>query len=1603
MQAGNSFRLHHFLMSFSHRSLSAHLSRHRGASLAVALAVLAAARPAHAATLVDTTQEEFEGGTPTNLDTSTSPGGVTLQGGAVVDQQNTTVTNSGFGFNSTSWGGQTFTPSVSGQVTQVDIYLFSSGVTGTTPNITVSLRATTGSPAVPAGADLATASIPGFNNGFGGYYTATFATPATVTSGTQYAIIFRAVSNPSSGTYAYVGSFASPNSNPYAGGSRVTSSNSGSTWNADVTVGGRDLGFKIYIDSGYVPSGDLISSVKDSNPGSANTTWTSLSWTASLPPSTTLAFQIAGSSSEAGLFNFVGPDGSGSTYFTTSGASLSLFDGNRYLRYRAYFSTSDNSATPTLSDVTTSYEVSAAPTVASPTSADVTTTTATLGGNVTSDGGATVTERGVVYAVTVINSDPQLGGTGVTNVVGTGTTGVFNTSVTGLTAGTAYSYAAYATNGVGTGYSSVGTFATDTPPAFVGTNTTLEVVQNSGANDITSLLLVSDADSSETLTWSQHSAPAHGLLAFTNATAASGGTDLAPGGSITYTPSAGYAGSDAFTVEVGDGIATATRTISVTVSDVTAPQLSSAGLPANGAYATGQALDFTVSWSEPVLVSSVGGTPSIAISLDTGGSVQALYLSGSGSATLTFRYTVVSGNADADGIAVASSITLGGGTIRDAAGNHAAITGLGFASTAAVLVDTTAPTITSGGTASGTYKSVFGSYTVTANESGVVFGATGLPAGLSISSSTGAITGTPTQSGTFNVTLGATDAAGNSGTASLTLTVARAALTVTGITAENKVYDTTSAATLVTAGANLVGVAGGDIVTLDASAAAGAFSDANAGAGKIVSISGLALAGSNAAEYVLTQPATTADITKATTTITLGSLAQIYDGSAKNASATTMPAGLAVEFAYDGGATAPTNAGNYSVVGTIRDTNYQGSASGTLVIGEANQIVTFAPVGAVAVGMPVTLSATASSGMAVTFSVETGNATIEADTLTVHAGGTVTVRATQAGDANINPATASQTVDSNSKLPQTIGFAQPDDKRISDTPFTLAATASSGLPVSFAIVSGPAAVDGATLTLTSAPGTVTVVASQAGDSVHAAAPDVARTFAVIAPAPLTYFGTVASGAESRGDFAAHLSADGSAGTMIGYLPGLGGFLVAFTPDANGAFTVTITPIVSSEQSVQQLPATVYSAKAHGAALSAETFPAITAAATWTFYGQIDGSGITGTIDELGLGFAATVDPVSGPTSSLAGYYLSASLDTTEGELYAIVGTTGLVYALAVLPDLVDGTAGVLDAASGDFTVRTVAGAVFNGNIDAPTGTVDGAILRSGGSITEFQGVRAGTVRSDRLVNVSSRSRVGAGEHILITGFAVGGSQPSQLLLRAVGPGLADLGISDTIANPRVRLYRNGLQLAENDDWSVAANADDVPGAIQRAGAFGLADQSRDAALLVTLEPGNYTAVVDDANGEGIALAEIYDAGDGSEGGYKRLVNISTRGHVGPGRDSLIGGFVVAGNAPKRLLIRGVGPGLTRFGVTEAVANPRLRLFEGQCMLAENDDWDSDEAFTAQLAAAAEAAGAFRLDSGSRDSALLITLAPGIYTATVTTEDDVPGVVLFEAYEVPGQP
>jgi hypothetical protein len=173
------------------------------------------------------------------------------------------------------------------------------------------------------------------------------------------------------------------------------------------------------------------------------------------------------------------------------------------------------------------------------------------------------------------------------------------------------------------------------------------------------------------------------------------------------------------------------------------------------------------------------------------------------------------------------------------------------------------------------------------------------------------------------------------------------------------------------------------------------------------------------------------------------------------------------------------------------------------------------------------------------------------------------------------------------------------------------------------------------------------------------------------------------------------------------------------------------------------------------------------------------------------------------------------------------------------------------------------------------------------------------------------------------------------------------------------------------------------------GGFPLSSGSLDAALLRSID-GGHTAQVSGPAG-GSVLVEAYDAGSGLT---PRLTNISARNRAGTGGDILIAGFTIAGDGPKNLLIRAVGPTLGGFGVGGFLADPKVEVYTGSNKIAENDTWN------AGLAGVFTSVGAFPLNAGSKDAALTLTLQPGGYTVQVSGADAGTGEALIEIYELP---
>lgn len=309
----------------------------------------------------------------------------------------------------------------------------------------------------------------------------------------------------------------------------------------------------------------------------------------------------------------------------------------------------------------------------------------------------------------------------------------------------------------------------------------------------------------------------------------------------------------------------------------------------------------------------------------------------------------------------------------------------------------------------------------------------------------------------------------------------------------------------------------------------------------------------------------------------------------------------------------------------------------------------------------------------------------------------------------------------------------------------------------------------------------------------------------------------------------------------------------------------------------------------------------------------------------------------------------------------------------------------------------IAGATSSSYATSMPGSYTVVVTNSAGSVTSSPVV----VSADtRLANISSRAYVGTGSDVEIAGFVVSGppGTKEEVLIRGVGPALAQFSVAGPLAQPVLTLFdSNGNQVAANTGWNTADNAAQIAAAITTTGAFQYALDSADSALLVSLPPGAYTAQISGLNGTtGVALAEIYEI----TSGYPELINISTRAYVGTGSRVEIAGIVVSGSEPAKVLVRAVGPTLGQFGVSGALAQPSLSIMDANGnVLATNVGW-STSADAPAILSEAEATGAFALPQGSADSAILITLPPGNYTATVSGVGGTTGVALVEVYQAP---
>jgi hypothetical protein len=391
----------------------------------------------------------------------------------------------------------------------------------------------------------------------------------------------------------------------------------------------------------------------------------------------------------------------------------------------------------------------------------------------------------------------------------------------------------------------------------------------------------------------------------------------------------------------------------------------------------------------------------------------------------------------------------------------------------------------------------------------------------------------------------------------------------------------------------------------------------------------------------------------------------------------------------------------------------------------------------------------------------------------------------------------------------------------------------------------------------------------------------------------------------------------------------------------------------------------------------------------------DGS-VSGTL--LGRAFSAPAATTAGATSTLVGFY-EAGAANSSALGYTIVGADGLAYIVTVGPALAEAATIAINAA-GILGGTTENNARITGTVQSVSGFIVASLVRGTGPALEFAGADV-EKRNDveKLINLSTRSAISAGGSFT-AGFVVTGTRPKPVLIRAIGPTLRAFQIEDALPAARLEVFRASTSLATANDWGTNSNASAIATTAQRVGAFALAPTSRDAALLLTLEPGNYSARVSgQAGANGVALVEVYDATEGAIARTERIINISTIAFAGAGSNLLTAGFYVSGSVPKRLLIRGAGPALAQFGLGGLLARPLVQVYSGSTILAENSGWSTSPDATA-IAAAGNQAGAFPFASGSADAALLLNLAPGSYSAQLSGVGSATGTALIEIYELP---
>lgn len=416
-------------------------------------------------------------------------------------------------------------------------------------------------------------------------------------------------------------------------------------------------------------------------------------------------------------------------------------------------------------------------------------------------------------------------------------------------------------------------------------------------------------------------------------------------------------------------------------------------------------------------------------------------------------------------------------------------------------------------------------------------------------------------------------------------------------------------------------------------------------------------------------------------------------------------------------------------------------------------------------------------------------------------------------------------------------------------------------------------------------------------------------------------------------------------------------------------------------------------------------------------------------------FVSSTAP-NGPTSYLGLLGANGTVDTS----FAIVGLTGGPTALALLDDgrlLIagpdsPGVTATIAAALPVFTTQpqgqtinesggtltltasatsTTSGVTYQWMKDgvAIAGATSSSYVitlsvASGGNYTVVAtGFGGSTTSAPALVSVLPsftggiqrgllQAPSGTADLPLTTTFTIEGKHSKPVLIRAVGPTLATLGVSGYLPDPVLTVYSGVKTVAgTNDNWEDNGQGPAIAAATTKLGIYPLATGSKDAALLQSFNPGTYRVSVGPASTTGLVSLEVYEVDE-----EPRIVYLATRASVPSGGGMIQGLTVGAPQAGRSYLIRALGPSL---GLPGQLGDPRLAIYSGNTLLASNDDWGGDAA----IAAASLTAGLPPLSSTSKDAALLFTPPQaGTYTIQVSGLNAAGGLALVDISEIDAQ-